>query len=120
MTIPRLELCGAFVMARLLKHISVTLGNPPGNVFAWTDSRVILCWLRGDLRRFKVFIGNRVSEILNLVSPTAWRHVTGKDNPADCATRGLYPSQLASHKLWWQGPEGLGLPESHWPEWDQG
>jgi len=119
MTIPRLELCGALVMARLLKHISVTLGIPAGNVFAWTDSRVVLCWLRGDPRRFKVFVGNRVSEILDLVSPTAWRHVTSKDNPADCATRGLYPSQLASHKLWWQGPEWLGLPEPRWPAWDQ-
>ena len=66
MTIPRLELCGALVMARLLKHISVTLGIPSGNVFAWTDSRVVLCWLSGDPRRFNVFLGNRVSEILDL------------------------------------------------------
>ena len=42
-----------------------------------------------------------------------------KDNPADCATRGLYPNQLASHKLWWQGPEWLRLSESRWPAWDQ-
>ena len=69
MTTPRLELCGALVMARLLKHISVMLSIPAGNVFAWTDSRVVLCWLRGDPRRFKVFVGNRVSEILGLVPP---------------------------------------------------
>ena len=119
MTIPRLELCGALVMARLLRHISVTLDISTGNVFAWTDSRVVLSWLHGDPRRFKIFVGNRVAEILDLVSPTAWRHVRGKDNPADCASRGLYPSQLANCKLWWQGPEWLGLPESNWPVLDQ-
>ena len=70
---------------------------PHRNVYAWTDSEVLLGWLRGDPRRFKVFVGKRVSEILELTLPKAWRHVAGKDNPADCATRGLYPSQLASH-----------------------
>ena len=119
MTIPRLELCGALVVARLLKYVSVVLSIPTGNVFAWTDSRVVLGWLRGDPRRFKVFVGNRVTEILDLVSPNAWRHVASKDNPADCASRGMYPSQLASHKMWWHGPVWLGLPETHWPALDQ-
>ena len=119
MTIPRLELSGALVMARLLNYVEGILSIPTGNVFAWTDSRVVLGWLRGDPRRFKIFVGNRVSEILDLISPNAWRRVASKDNPADCASRGMYPSQLVSHKLWWQGPEWLGLPEVHWPALDQ-
>ena len=41
--------------------------------------------------------------------------VNSKDNPADCATRGLYPSQLVDHCQWWQGPEWLRQPESQWP-----
>lgn len=28
-------------------------------------------------------------------------------NPADCASRGLQPSELIGHKLWWHGPEWL-------------
>ena len=115
MTIPRLELCGALIVARLLKHMSGILHIPTENIYAWTDSEVVLAWLRGDPRRFKVFVGNRVSEILELILPKAWRHVAGKDNPADCATRGLYPSQLAGHTQWWQGPEWLRLPEPEWP-----
>ena len=105
MTIPRLELCGALVMARLLKNLSVIFDIAAGSMFVWTDSHVVLAWLHGDLRQFKVFVGNLISEILELVSPAAWRHVTGKNNPADCASRGLYPSQLTSHKLWWKVPE---------------
>ncbi len=72
LTIPRLELCGALIMARLLKHTSAVLNVPMGNVFAWTDSRVVLGWLRGDPRRFKVFVGNRVSEILELTPPSIY------------------------------------------------
>lgn len=29
------------------------------------------------------------------------------NNPADCASRGLFPSQLISHPLWWNGPSFL-------------
>ena len=65
----------------------VVLSIPMGNVFAWTDSRVVLGWLRGDPRRFKIFVGNQVSEILDLVSSNAWCHVASKDNLADCASR---------------------------------
>ena len=100
MTIPRLELCGASVMDRLLKYVSVVLGNPTENVYASTDRRVVLGWLRGDPRRFKIFVGNRLSEILDLVSPFAWRHVASKNNPTDWVSRGVYRSQLANHKVW--------------------
>ena len=56
MTIPRLELCGALIVPRLLKHFSSILGVPAESIFAWTDSRVALGWLRGDPRRFKTFV----------------------------------------------------------------
>ena len=89
MTIPRLELCGALIAARLLKHVSGLLSIPAENIFAWTDSRVVLGWLRGDPRRFKTFVGNRVSEVLELIPPNARRHVSGKNDPADCASQRL-------------------------------
>ena len=60
-----------------------------------------------------------MSEILDLFSLNAYHHVASKDNPADCASRGLYPSQLANHVLWWHGLEWLGLPEMHWPALEQ-
>ena len=46
-TIPQLELCGVLVMARLLKHTSGVLSVPTEKTYAWTDSRVVLGWLRG-------------------------------------------------------------------------
>ena len=37
------------------------------------------------------------------------------DNPADCSTRGLFPSELLDHDLWWNGPGWLRSPFSDWP-----
>ena len=115
LTIPQLELCGALIMTRLLPNVSTIVNIPMGNTYAWTDSHVVLGWLHGNPRRFKVFVGNRVSEILELTPPNLWRNMSSKDNPADCASRGLYPDQLANHSQWWHGPEWLHQSESQWP-----
>ena len=91
-----------------------TLAIPPTNIYAWTDSRVALGWLRGNPRRFKPFVGNRVAEISETIPSGCWRHVQGVDNPADCASRGIFPSQLANHDPWWCGPQWLGRTTESW------
>ena len=48
--------------------------------------------------------------------PNHWRHVSSEHNPADCASRGLLPSELIDHQLWWKGPHWLMLESSRWPE----
>jgi hypothetical protein len=116
LSIPRLELCGAQVLTKLLCHAKRILNVPVGSVFAWTDSTVILGWLSGSPRRFKTFVGNRVCSIIDQLPPERWRHVPGSQNPADCASRGLFPAQLKEHELWWEGPYWLRLEPSMWPE----
>ena len=81
---------------------------PLSSVYAWTDSTIILNWLVGNPRRFKTYVGNRV--------PERWNHTEGTDNPADCASRGMYPSKLPEHELWWKGPSWLHHNPSHWPK----
>ena len=115
LTIPRLELCGANLLANLLDHIKRVLGIPSDHVYAWTDSTVVLGWLSGNPRRFKMFVGNRVSNVMGLVPPDRWQHVRGDQNPADSASRGLFPSELLEHRLWWDGPEWLYMSKSEWP-----
>ena len=116
LTIPRLELCGAHLLSQLLYHIQQVFNIPLNCIYAWTDSTIVLNWLVETPRRFKTFVGNRVSHIVELVSPDRWSHVNGTDNPADCASRGLFPSELLEHDLWWNGPEWLKLPSSDWPK----
>ncbi|KAI5651837.1 pao retrotransposon peptidase domain-containing protein [Phthorimaea operculella] len=48
-TIPKLELAGAALLARLLNHVTCNLRgtiNLDETVYAWTDSRIVLCWLQ--------------------------------------------------------------------------
>ena len=71
LTMPRLELCGALITAQLLHHVSQIL--QVSAMFAWTDSTIVLSWLKGNPRRFKIFVGNRISEIMELSPPEQWQ-----------------------------------------------
>jgi len=106
-SIPRLELSGAQLLAKLLLNVSNTLQIGIAHCFAWTDSTIVLHWLDGSPRRFKTFVGNRISYILDRLPSNVWRHVPTNSNPADCASRGLLPKDLLEHKLWWNGPKWL-------------
>ena len=115
LTIPRLELCGAYLLAQLLHHVRQVLKIPLSHVYAWTDSTIVLNWLDGSPRRLKTYVGNRVSTIVDLIPPDKWKHVRSTDNPADCASRGVYPSELIQHPLWWNGPPWLKETPDMWP-----
>ena len=116
LAIPRFKLCGAHLLAKLLEHIKSTLKFPLEDVYAWTDSTIVVNWLDGNPRRFKTYVGNRISFILDRIPPNRWKHVPGKQNPVDCASIGLLPFELMEHDLWWDGPVWLKLPSSDWPK----
>ena len=107
LSVPRLELCGATLLAKLLTSVRKALDVPLTQVFAWTDSTIVLSWLDGHPKRFKTFVGNRLSTIISELPPNTWHHVPTAQNPADCASRGLSPAELVKHTLWWEGPTWL-------------
>ena len=115
LTIPRLELCGAQLLAKLLYNTKLVLKVPMQDIYAWTDSTIVLSWLIGNPRRFKTFVGNRVSSIMQLIPPERWSHVESADNLADCSSRGLFPSELIRHELWWNSPDWLRSLPTQWP-----
>ncbi|GFV68772.1 integrase catalytic domain-containing protein [Trichonephila clavipes] len=115
-SIPRLELCGAHLLSKLFKSILRTLKYYTFDVFAWTDSKIVLSWLSGHPRQWKTFVANRTSEIIEVLPTKHWRHVPSKENPADIASRGIDPKCLPDCKLWWQGPPWLRLETSSWPK----
>ena len=45
--------------------------------------------------------------------------MNGVENPTDCASRGLLPSELVDHPLWWHGPDWLGHDPATWPKQHQ-
>lgn len=116
LTIPRLELKGAVVLAYLLKQTAEDLQVAVSHTYAWTDSMICLGWLRRKQSQLAIYVGNRVSLIHSLVPDINWNHVPGRDNPADCLSRGLKPEDLVNYKLWWDGPSWLKSSPSAWPD----
>lgn len=82
---------------------------------AWTDSTTALAWIRSSPHRWDTFVDNRTSQIQQVTSPSIWRHIPTKLNPVDCASRGLFPSELKNHPLWWTDPHFLLEPVANWP-----
>ncbi|XP_063630296.1 uncharacterized protein LOC134801610 [Cydia splendana] len=107
LSIPKLELCAAVLLAKLLHELSNLLKIPMEKTYAWTDSMVVLAWLQSQPSRWQVFVGNRVSEIIQIIDNDRWRHVQSRDNPADLASRGIRAREIVDNGLWWTGPEWL-------------
>ncbi|GFV63868.1 pao retrotransposon peptidase superfamily [Trichonephila clavipes] len=118
--IPRLELCAAHLLSKLFKSVLWTLKHYTFDVFAWTDSKIVLSWLSSHPRKWKTFVANRISEIMEVLPTKHWRHVPSKENPADIASRGIDPKCLPDCMLWWQGPPWLRLETSSWPKAESG
>ncbi|XP_022836959.1 uncharacterized protein LOC111364343, partial [Spodoptera litura] len=75
-SIPRLEICGAALAAKLILETSQVMCVPKNKLFAWTDSTIVLAWLKGGPSRWNTFVSNRVSDILNTVDFEQWGHVS--------------------------------------------
>lgn len=114
-TLPRLELCGALLAARLLSRVNKSLNMPFSSVYFWTDSTIVLGWLSSPPSTWKIFVANRVAEILTISNRNQWWHVSSKENPADILSRGMTASELRFSRLWWYGPSWLLEDQPLWP-----
>ena len=103
-TIPRLELLGAVLLARLMDSVMKALSGiiSIDNVFYWADSITVVCWIRNN-KNWKQYVMRRVEEIRKLSLTDKWNHCSGAHNPADLATRGVPGDQLNKNLLWWTG-----------------
>lgn len=115
LSIPRLELSAAVLLARVVESVQNTMSLETVPVYCWTDSTVALAWIQKHPSTLMTFAANRVAAIHNHAPKAIWKHVPTKENPADCASRGLYGSEILSHTLWWNGPEWLRATPDAWP-----
>ncbi|CAG9135185.1 unnamed protein product [Plutella xylostella] len=106
-TLPRLELNGALLLSQLIEKTMESLTNRNITVQAWCDSQIVLAWIQADASRWEPYIANRTTKIKAIIPAEKWNYIKSDDNPADCASRGLYPSKLKNHDLWWDGPQFL-------------
>ena len=113
-TTPRKELNGAQLLSKIVITVANVLSIPLSDVYAWSDSTIVLCWLSMSLTRLKSYVCNRVMDTVNRIPSTRWRYVPTDSNPADIASRGTSPKHLILFQLWWKGPTWLSLPPTTW------
>ncbi|XP_053949452.1 uncharacterized protein LOC128857733 [Anastrepha ludens] len=114
LTIPKLELSAALLLAELVAPISLDFPHSH-TVHCWSDSMVTLSWLREQPTNFNIFVSNRVSQIQTLTKGMTWHHVPTSLNPADILSRGCTPKELLNSELWRSGPQFLSRRQSDWP-----
>lgn len=114
-TIPRLELCGALLVAKLCNKVAKSLRCEIACKTFWTDSKIVLGWLCSASLKLETFVAHRVASIQEVCINCKWLYVPTSQNPADLASRGVNPNELQSLTLWWQGPTFIQKGEEHWP-----
>ena len=109
MSIPRLELLSALLLAKLITSTKTALETETSleDSICYSDSKVALFWIQGQAQSWKQFVQNRVVVIRSLVCAELWRHCPGKTNPADIPSRGTSASELVENPLWLYGPDFL-------------
>ena len=121
LSISRLELCAALLGATLVEAVKEALSDlrfSELKFFAWSDSTVFLSWLAQCPEKWKTFVRNRVSKIQDTLPGPCWRHIPTRENPADCASRGMIGNEIESKSLWWNGPSWLSQDKEKWPQRD--
>nr|XP_042913145.1 uncharacterized protein LOC122273148 [Parasteatoda tepidariorum] len=107
LSIPRLELCAAVLLSKLMKKILSALKLQTDKVYLWSDSMIVLAWIQKEPTSLKTFVKNRIALIQELTLKSQWNHVPSEMNPADLISRGLDPVKLLETNLWWKGPNFL-------------
>ena len=115
-TLPKLELMGAVIGARLADHICKNFPETFSEIQFWSDSQIVLSWL-ASVKPQRQFIKNRIEEIKSLCGDNVWRYCPTKDNPADLLTRGITSEELQQNEIWFSGPKWLNSKDD-WPTWN--
>ena len=106
-SIPRRELTAAVISVNVASMLSRDLKYFDLVKVFYTDSSVVLGYIRNEARRYHTYVSNRVQQIRDSSDPTQWLYVSSSDNPADIASRGITAKQLSENELWFKGPDFL-------------
>ena len=111
LTTPRWELTAATVPVKDGAMLESELQYSNISSTYWTDSRVVLGYINNDVRRFHMFVANRVHMIREDSDIATWRYVDSDCNPADYASRGIDCFNIFKEHRWFLGLRFLWGPE---------
>ena len=84
----------------------------------WTDSVIVLAWLKSPAVRWKTFVANRVNHVQEITNIEDWSHISSKENSADIVSRDVDANVLKNLSFWWRRPNWLQRIEAPWPRWE--
>ncbi|XP_055523052.1 uncharacterized protein LOC129717222 [Wyeomyia smithii] len=90
-SIPRKELCAAHLLSKLISQVVPALQMNFREVVLWSDSTIVLAWLKKPLDQLQTFVRNRIALIRKDTNEYRWSYVCSANNPADIVSRGKLP-----------------------------
>ncbi|XP_063635114.1 uncharacterized protein LOC134805841 [Cydia splendana] len=109
--IPKLELLGAYIGAKLIQSVIKHSKLNIARIFLWTDSQIVINWCSTE-KLLPLFVARRVEEIRRIANLQV-KYVPTQLNPADVATRPNASSD--DMKVWLNGPGFLQQDPKEWP-----
>ena len=106
-SIPKLELTVASLSVKISNMLKEELDVYVVDEICWTDSQVVLGYINSDVRRFEVFVANRVQQIRDHTSTKQWHFIESGSNLADDASGDLDSKMKHQIKRWFNGPSIL-------------
>ena len=104
-TVPRLELTAATTSTKVATQLSKEVTLKPDFETFWTDSKVVLGYISNSLKKFHLFVTNRIQTIHDGSDVQQWRYV-----PSDDGSRGQSVDDFIKNQRWIKGPEFLWKP----------
>ena len=104
LTTPKAEMKAAALTAELAATVKELFKVPEEKIFCWSDSQVVLGWLKKDPAHLIPYLSHRVKYIQD--RNLKFQYVKSRDNSSDLASRGAKVSDLRG-ALWQEGPPFL-------------
>ena len=104
-TAPRLELQATVITTRMKTHIIQYSEIQPNNIYLWSDSKVVLNYIKNVDTNFGSYIAHRVNEIQSNTDIKQWNFILSSVNDADDATKCIDVAKLQSDHWWFLGPD---------------
>ena len=106
LTIPRLELEAALIIARLVKTIVQKI-KIPVRILLWSDSRIVLKYTKHRETQFDKYVLWRTYDINSITNSEKWNYIESNLNVADDLTKCINLAQFSNNHRWFNAPDFL-------------
>ena len=107
LAIRRLELQAALIATLMKTHIIEDSEIQSNNIYLWSDSKLVLNYIKSVDANFASYIAHRINEIRSNTDIKQWNYIPGRFNVANHVTKCIDVAKLQSNHQWFVGPDYL-------------